>query len=32
VGVIEILTFWHEWPEEYGPIIEPEYVLDDFND
>jgi putative exosortase-associated protein (TIGR04073 family) len=32
VGAIEILTFWHEWPKEYGPIVEPEYVLDDFND
>ena len=32
VGAIEVLTFWHEWPKEYGPIIEPEYVLDDFND
>jgi putative exosortase-associated protein (TIGR04073 family) len=32
VGFIEVFTFWHEWPKEYGPIIEPAYVLDDFDD
>lgn len=32
VGVVEILTFWHEWPREYRPIIEPEYVWGDLTD
>ena len=29
VGALEVVTFWHEWPKEYAPIIQPEYVLDD---
>jgi putative exosortase-associated protein (TIGR04073 family) len=32
IGIVEVFTFWHDWPQEYGPIIEPEFVLDDFND
>lgn len=32
VGAVEILTFWHEWPYEYQPIIMPEYVWGDMPD
>lgn len=32
VGTIEVVTFWHEWPKEYMPIIEPEFVLGDLVD
>jgi len=32
VGAVEILTFWHEWPREYRPLIEPEYVWGDLTD
>jgi putative exosortase-associated protein (TIGR04073 family) len=30
VGVFEVLTFPFEIPENYGPIIEPEFILDDY--
>ncbi|HBF35282.1 TPA: hypothetical protein DDW35_12045 [Candidatus Sumerlaeota bacterium] len=29
VGALEIVTFWHEWPKDYAPIIQPAHVLDD---
>lgn len=32
VGALEIVTFWHEWPYEYQPIIMPEYVWGDLTD
>jgi len=32
VGAVEIVTFWHEWPKDFRPIIEPEFVMDDFRD
>ncbi|NQU43187.1 exosortase system-associated protein, TIGR04073 family [bacterium] len=30
IGAIEIVTFWHEWPENYSPAVKPEWVLEDF--
>lgn len=32
IGAVEVLTFWHEWPYEYQPIIMPEYVWGDMPD
>jgi putative exosortase-associated protein (TIGR04073 family) len=29
VGALEITTFWHEWPKDYAPIIQPAHVLED---
>lgn len=29
VGVLEILTFPHEWPKDYAPLLQPVHVLDD---
>ena len=32
IGTVEIVTFWHQWPQEFTPIILPEFVLGDFVD
>jgi putative exosortase-associated protein (TIGR04073 family) len=29
IGALEVVTFWHNWPKDYAPIIEPAHVLDD---